>query len=118
VSDEVYHPIYHGRETKSAARLPQATVIHDFSKAFPLAGVRAGWMIEHDPKRRRQYWNARAYFSVSNNTAGEMLAEIAMRKHDIVLQKTQEVASATWSGWTASWPSIANSELDPPTGAG
>jgi len=107
VSDEVYHPIYHGRETKSAARLPQATVIHDFSKAFPLAGVRAGWMIEHDPKRRRQYWNARAYFSVSNNTAGEMLAEIAMRKHDIVLQKTQEVASATWSGWTASWPSIA-----------
>ena len=93
VSDEVYHPIYHGRETKSAARLPQATVIHDFSKAFPLAGVRAGWMIEHDPKRRRQYWNSRAYFSVSNNTAGEMLAEIAMRKRDIVLQKTQEVAS-------------------------
>lgn len=93
VSDEVSHPIYHGRETKSAARLPQATVIHDFSKAFPLAGVRVGWMIEHDPKRRQQYWNARAYFSVSNNTAGEMLAEIAMRKRDIVLQKTQEVAS-------------------------
>jgi aspartate/methionine/tyrosine aminotransferase len=93
VSDEVYHPIYHGRETKSAARLPQATVIHDFSKAFPLAGVRTGWMIEHDPKRRRQYWNARAYFSISNNTAGEMLAEIAMRKRDIVLKKTQAAAS-------------------------
>ena len=93
VSDEVYHPIYHGRETKSAARLPQATVIHDFSKAFPLAGVRTGWMIEHDPKRRQQYWNARAYFSISNNTAGEMLAEIAMRKRDIVLKKTQAAAS-------------------------
>ncbi len=93
VSDEVYHPIYHGRETKSAARLPQATVIHDFSKAFPLAGVRTGWIIEHDPKRRQQYWNARAYFSISNNTSGEMLAEIAMRKRDIVLQKTQEAAS-------------------------
>ena len=93
VSDEVQHPIYHGRETKSAARLPQATVIHDFSKAFPLAGVRAGWMIEHDPKRRQQYWNARAYFTVSNNTGGEMLAEIAMRKRNIVLHKTQEVAS-------------------------
>jgi aspartate/methionine/tyrosine aminotransferase len=93
VNDEVYHPIYHGRETKSAARLPQATVIHDFSKAFPLAGIRAGWMIDHDPKRRQQYWNARAYFTVSNNTAGELLAEIAIRKRDIVLQKTQEVAS-------------------------
>jgi aspartate/methionine/tyrosine aminotransferase len=93
ISDEVYHPIYHGRPTQSAARLPQATVIHDFSKAFPLAGVRAGWMIEHDPQRREQYWNARTYFSISNNTAGEILAEIAMRNRHIVLGKTQEVAS-------------------------
>jgi len=92
VSDEVYHPIYHGRPTQSAARLPHATVIHDFSKAFPLSGVRTGWMIEHDPKRREQYWNARTYFSISNNTAGEILAEIAMRNRHIVLAKTQEIA--------------------------
>jgi aspartate/methionine/tyrosine aminotransferase len=93
VSDEVYHPIYHGRETKSASRLPQATVIHDFSKAFSLAGIRTGWMIEHDRKRRERYWNARAYFSISNNSAGEMLAEIAMRKHDVILRKTQQTAT-------------------------
>ncbi|HTS49845.1 MAG TPA: aminotransferase class I/II-fold pyridoxal phosphate-dependent enzyme, partial [Bryobacteraceae bacterium] len=93
VSDEVYHPIYHGQPTKSAARLPHATVIHDFSKAFPLSGVRTGWMIEHDAKRRERYWNARAYFSISNNTAGEMLAEIAMRHRNIVLGKTQQTAT-------------------------
>src|SRR6267154_5736677 len=93
VSDEVYHPIYHGQATKSASRLPHATVIHDFSKAFPLAGVRTGWMIEHDPKRREFYWNARSIFSISNNTAGEMLAEIAMRRRNIVLWKTQETAT-------------------------
>jgi aspartate/methionine/tyrosine aminotransferase len=93
VSDEVYHPIYHGRATKSAARLAHATVIHDFSKAFPLSGVRTGWMIEHDPSRRERYWNARAYFSISNNTAGEMLAEIAMRHRGTVLRKTQETAT-------------------------
>ncbi|MFZ0957661.1 MAG: aminotransferase class I/II-fold pyridoxal phosphate-dependent enzyme [Candidatus Sulfotelmatobacter sp.] len=93
VSDEVYHPIYHGRETKSASRLPQATVIHDFSKAFSVPGVRTGWMIEHDRKRRERYWNARAYFSISNNSAGEMLAEIAMRSRDAVLWKTQETAA-------------------------
>jgi aspartate/methionine/tyrosine aminotransferase len=52
VSDEVYHPIYHGRQTKSAARLPHATVIADLSKAFSIAGVRTGWMIEHDAHRR------------------------------------------------------------------
>ena len=93
VSDEVFHPIYHGRATRSASRLPHATVIHDFSKAFPLSGVRTGWMIEHDSRRRERYWNARTYFSISNNTAGEMLAEIAMRHRDIVLGKTQETAT-------------------------
>jgi aspartate/methionine/tyrosine aminotransferase len=93
VSDEVYHPIYHGRETKSASRLPQATVIHDFSKAFALPGLRTGWMIDHDQKRRERHWNARTYFSISNNSAGEMLAEIAMRNRDAVLGKTQETAT-------------------------
>ena len=93
VSDEVYHPIFHGQPTKSAARLPHATVIHDFSKAFPLAGVRTGWMIEHDAKRRKEYWTARCYFSITNSSAGEFLAELAMRHRDAVLGRTQKVAS-------------------------
>ena len=93
VSDEVFHPIYHGQATRSASRLPHATVIHDFSKAFPLAGVRTGWMIERDSKRRELYWNARTYFSIANNTAGEMLAEIAMRHRSIVLGRTQQTAT-------------------------
>jgi DNA-binding transcriptional MocR family regulator len=50
-------------------------------------------MIEHDPRRRELYWNARTIFSISNNTAGEMLAEIAMRHRNIVLGKTQETAT-------------------------
>ena len=93
VSDEVYHPIYHGRKTTSAARLPHATVIHDLSKAFSIAGVRTGWMIEHDAKRRQQYWTARAYFSICNTTTGEILAEIAIRKRNVILKKTQESAN-------------------------
>ena len=93
VIDEVYHPIYHGRQTKSAARLPQATVISDLSKAFSIAGVRTGWMIDHDAARRQQYWTARAYFSISNTTTGEILSEIAIRKRDFVLGKTQEAAT-------------------------
>src|SRR5215831_1127450 len=93
VSDEVYHPIYHGRKTQSAARLPHVTVISDLSKAFAMAGVRTGWMIEHDARRRQQYWNARAYFSISNTTTGEILSEIAIRKRDVVLGKAQETAT-------------------------
>ena len=93
VCDEVYHPIYHGRQTQSAARLPHATVISDLSKAFSIAGVRTGWMIEHDARRRQQYWNARAYFSICNTTTGEILSEIAVRKRGAVLGKAQEAAT-------------------------
>ena len=93
VSEEVYHPIYHGRQTQSAARLPHATVVNDLSKAFSIPGVRTGWIIEHDARRRQQYWTARAYFSVSNTTTGEILSEIAVRKRDVVLGKTQEVST-------------------------
>jgi aspartate/methionine/tyrosine aminotransferase len=93
VSDEVYHPIYHGRQTQSAARLPHTTVISDLSKAFSIAGVRTGWMIEHDAQRRQQYWTARAYFTICNTTTGEILSEIAIRKRDVVLGKTQEAAT-------------------------
>jgi aspartate/methionine/tyrosine aminotransferase len=50
-------------------------------------------VIEHNSMRRRQYWNARAYFSVSNSTTGEILSEIAIRNRDVVLVKTQEVAT-------------------------
>jgi aspartate/methionine/tyrosine aminotransferase len=93
VSDEVYHPIYHGRATKSAARLPHATVIGDLSKAFSIAGVRTGWIIEHNARRRQEYWTARAYFSISNTTTGEILSEIAIRKRDVVLGKAQAAAT-------------------------
>ena len=93
VSEEVYHPIYHGRQTKSAARLPHATVISDLSKAFSLPGVRTGWIIEHNARRRQQYWTARAYFTVSNATTAEILSEIAIRKRGVVLGRAQEVAT-------------------------
>ena len=93
VCDEVYHPIYHGEQRKSASRLPQATVIGDLSKALSLPGVRTGWIVEHDARRRQQYWTARAYFTITNSTTGEILSEIAIRKRDIVLNKTQETAT-------------------------
>ncbi len=93
VTDEVYHPIFHGRGLQSAARLPHATVIGDLSKAFSLPGVRTGWIVEHDARRRQQYWTARAYFTISNSTTGEILSEIAIHKRAVVLGRTQETAT-------------------------
>jgi aspartate/methionine/tyrosine aminotransferase len=94
VCDEVFHPIYHGPEAGSAARLPHATVIGDCSKALALAGLRVGWLIEPDRHRREDYLNAREYVSISNTIAGELFAEIAVRHRDAVLGRTRTAATA------------------------
>jgi hypothetical protein len=50
-------------------------------------------MHEFTSSRGIQLVTARTYFSISNNTAGEFLAELAMRHRDAVLGRTQKVAS-------------------------
>ena len=92
VSDEVYHPIYHGPAMRSAARLPHATVLSDFSKAFCLSGLRIGWMIERDAHRREQYLNARSYFTVSGTVLGEHLAALAARNREVIYDRARRIA--------------------------
>jgi|HubBroStandDraft_5_1064220.scaffolds.fasta_scaffold128024_1 aspartate/methionine/tyrosine aminotransferase len=92
VSDQVYHPIYHGPEMRSAAHLPHATVIGDFSKALCLSGLRIGWMIERDPLRRKLYQNARNYFTITGNVFGERLAVLALEHSQSIYARASQVA--------------------------
>ena len=92
VSDEVYHPIYHGPAMRSAARLPHATVLSDFSKALCLSGLRIGWMIERDTHRREQYLNARSYFTVSGTVLGEHLAALGARHREVIYDRARRIA--------------------------
>jgi len=94
VSDEVFHPIYHGRPGASAAVLPHATIVGDLSKAFSLSGLRLGWIVERDAARRARYINARQYFTISNTVFGEVVGEIAIRHRDTILARTMDVARA------------------------
>jgi aspartate/methionine/tyrosine aminotransferase len=89
VSDQVYHPIYHGPAMRSAARLPHATVLGDFSKALCLSGLRIGWMVEPDPRRRQCYLNARSYFTVSSTVLGERLATLALQHREAIYDRTR-----------------------------
>ncbi len=92
VCDQVYHPIYHGVESRTAARLPHATVISDFSKALCLSGLRIGWMVDHDAARRERYLNARNYFTITANVFGERLAVLALRHSAQIYSRAREVA--------------------------
>jgi aspartate/methionine/tyrosine aminotransferase len=91
VSDEVYHPIYHGPESHSAARLPHTTVIGDFSKALCLSGLRLGWMIDRDPQRRERFHRARNYFSITSNVLGEKLAVLALEHSDRIYGRARKI---------------------------
>lgn len=94
IADEVYHPIYHGPPMRSASRLPHATVLCDFSKALCLSGLRTGWMIERDARRREQYMDAHSYFTVSNTALSEPLAVIALQHREKIYDRARRVAQA------------------------
>jgi aspartate/methionine/tyrosine aminotransferase len=94
VSDEVYHPIYHGAETQSAAILPHATVLGSFSKALALSGLRIGWIVERDRERLDQYTQARGYFTISNAPMAEKFAIVALQHRETIIERSKAVAGA------------------------
>src|SRR5262249_33922671 len=94
VVDEVYHPIYHGQETRSAATLPHATILGDLSKAFCLSGLRVGWLVERNRNRMEQLLNARSYFTISNTPIGEAMAVTAVRRRETLFSRVRTVVNA------------------------
>ena len=100
VVDEVYHPIYHGTSARSAGEYSRATVLGDFSKAFSLPGVRIGWLLERDPKRRHELANAHSYFTTSTSLLGELLAEVAVRHRETIWDRARAVSAENLAALT------------------
>jgi aspartate/methionine/tyrosine aminotransferase len=92
--DEVYHPLYFGSEVASAAKIPNTIVVSDFSKAFSLSGLRLGWIIDRDPKRREQLIDLRSYFTISSSPLTEALGTHALAHVEALLSRLREVAGA------------------------
>lgn len=93
VVDEVYHPIYHGVTARSAGEYSRASVLGDFSKSFSLPGLRIGWLLERDAKRRQELENAHGYFVVSSSMLSELLAEVAVRNRETIWDRTRAVSA-------------------------
>ena len=90
--DQVYHPIYHGPSAHTAARLPHATVLGDFSKALCLSGLRLGWIVEPDAARRNAYLNGRTYFTVCSAAISERLGALALRNREAIYSRACRIA--------------------------
>jgi aspartate/methionine/tyrosine aminotransferase len=97
IVDEVYHPLYFGRDLGSTAGIDNVIVVGDMSKAMSLAGVRIGWLIDANAERRRRLIDARSYFTISGSPLSEAIATHALRNRAAILARLKDVASANLS---------------------
>lgn len=89
-SDEVYRFLEHG-----AAPLPPAASSSDrgvslgvMSKAFGLAGLRIGWIATRDRALLRRLAALKDYTTICNGAPSEVLALMALRARDQLLERT------------------------------
>ena len=94
IVDEVYHPLYFGEDIPGAASLPNTIVIGDFAKAMSLPGLRLGWLIDRDAKRREALLDLRSYFTISCSPLAEAIGAHAMANADAILARLRDTANA------------------------
>jgi aspartate/methionine/tyrosine aminotransferase len=117
IVDEVYHPLYFGAEARSASALPNTLVLGDCAKALSIPGLRIGWLIDRDARRREALIDARSYFTISCSPLSEMLAILALEHSDHILGELRAVAN-TNLGLLTDFMSAHADRLDfvPPAG--
>jgi aspartate/methionine/tyrosine aminotransferase len=92
ISDEVYHPLYHGAPVASAASLSNAIVLGDFAKALSIPGLRIGWLIDADRERRAALLDLRSYFTISGSPLTEAVGAHVLAHADQVLARLRTVS--------------------------
>jgi aspartate/methionine/tyrosine aminotransferase len=103
VCDQVFHPQYYGGDVATAATLPHATVVGDFSKALCLPGLRIGWIVDRNHDRLERYREARMYFTISNGPLTEWLATLAMRHRHAIDARAHAVSRANLQVIESAW---------------
>ncbi len=94
IVDEVYHPLYFSGDVAGAAALPNTIVLGDFAKAMSLPGLRIGWLIDRDARRREALVDARSYFTISGSPLTEAIGAFAMTHADAILGKLRDIVRA------------------------
>lgn len=92
IVDEVYHPLYHGAAIPGAAALPNTIVLGDFAKALSLPGLRVGWLIDRDARRREALLDLRSYFTISGSPLTEAIGAHALAHASAIHDRLRTVA--------------------------
>jgi aspartate/methionine/tyrosine aminotransferase len=95
IVDEVYHPLYFsGQPVLSAANVPNTIIVGDLSKALSLPGLRIGWLIDRDARRRERLLDVRSYFTISGSPLTEAIAAHALAHSEQILSRLRTVTAA------------------------
>lgn len=96
LSDEVYR----GLERDPAKQLPQAAELFDkgislnvMSKAYGLPGLRIGWIACRDHDLLARMEKMKHYLSISNSAPSEILAVIALKARDQIINRNRTLCS-------------------------
>jgi aspartate/methionine/tyrosine aminotransferase len=99
-SDEVYRLI----ERDRALRLPQAVDVYEravslnvMSKAYGLPGLRIGWLACKDRAMLARFERFKHFLSICNSAPSEVLARIALKARDRILERTRQVVRGNLS---------------------
>jgi aspartate/methionine/tyrosine aminotransferase len=97
IVDEVYRPVnsgplYTGEPMPSASSLPNSIVLGDFAKALSLPGLRVGWLIDRDSRRREALLDLRSYFTISCSPLTEAIGAHALANATEILERLKNVA--------------------------
>jgi aspartate/methionine/tyrosine aminotransferase len=97
IVDEVYHPLYFGGDVAGACKLPNTIVLGDFAKAMSLPGLRVGWLVDRDAKRREALLDMRSYFTISGSPLTEAIGAHALAHSSEILDRLRVVARGNLS---------------------
>ena len=92
-SDEMYWLLEHDEEL----RLPSAVDCYEkaislfgLSKTFSLPGLRVGWIVTHEDELLQSLSTLKDYTTICGSAPGEILAIMALRQKEAILEANQE----------------------------
>lgn len=92
--DEVYRGLEFDETDRLAAGadvLPDGISLGVMSKAYAMAGLRIGWIATHDRDLLTQMARFKDYTTICSSAPSEILAIIALRARDRVLERSREI---------------------------
>ena len=103
-SDEVYRLI----ERDPALRLPQVVDVYErgislnvMSKAYGLPGLRIGWLACKDRAALVRFEHYKHFLSICNSAPSEVLARIALKARDKILDRNRKIVRGNLAALTA-----------------